>query len=232
MRTLIIRFFLLFFIDSASAQVVPPPHNIKASEDKVDHINITWEAVSGYKNYKVYRGESRDTRLMRPLSKTLQTDRFQDRDGLKTGKRFYYAVRTESNGQLSALSHVDDGRLLLVANDGDSLTKTLHESDCLPLSIEGVDSSNTGYIELTYLLSNTCEKDFSTQILRFYASKDVVFDDRDKLLIEKKTDAFPIDNSQRGAVRLTLPFGTWYVFVQIDKRDKPVMRKIVMIKNN
>ncbi len=232
MRTIILLFILHFLQYNASAQVVPPPQNIKASEDKVDHIDITWQAVLGYKNYKVYRGESRDKRLMRPLSKTLQSDRFQDRDGLKTGKRFYYAVRTESNGQLSTLSNVDDGRLLLVANDGDSLTKTLRESDCLPLSIEGVDSSNTGFVELTYLLSNTCEKAFFAQILRFYASKDVIFDENDTLLVEKKTDDFPIDNSQRGAVRLILPLGTWYIFIKSAAVEKPLMRKIVMVKTN
>ena len=229
MRTIITLFFVSIFTYSASAQAVPPPHNIKASDDKIDHINITWEAVSGYKNYTVFRGESRDTRQMRPLSKTLQSDRFQDRNGLKTGKRYFYAVRTESNSQSSALSNVDDGRLLLVANDGDTLTKTFRETDCLPLSIEGVDSSNTGYIELTYLLSNTCEKDFSAQILSFYGSKDAFFDDSDMLLVEKKTAAFPIGNNQRGAVRLSLSVGTWYVFITSAALEKPLMRKVTLV---
>jgi hypothetical protein len=232
MRTLIVLLFLPVFTYSVVAQVVPPPQNIKASDDKVDHIDITWNAVLGYKNYTVFRGESRDIRLMRPLSKTLQSDRFQDRDGLKTGKRYFYAVRTVLNGQQSALSNVDDGRLLLVANDGDTLTKTLSEVDCLPLSIESADSSNTGYIDLTYLLSNTCEKNFTAQNLSFYASKDATFDANDALLMDKKTNPFPIDATQRGAVRLTLPLGIWYIFVQRGKTDKPLMRKIVMVKNN
>jgi hypothetical protein len=229
MRQVIALLFLSLFTRGVSAQVVvPPPHNIKASDDKIDHINITWEAVSGYKNYTVFRGESRDTRQMHPLSKTLQSDRFQDRNGLKTGKRYFYAVRTENNGRTSALSNVDDGRLLLVANDGDTLLKTLHETDCLPLSIEGVDSSNTGYIELTYSFSNTCEKDFAAQTLQFYGSKDAVLDEGDALLVEKKTDAFPIGNNQRGAVRLTLSLGTWFVFIKSAALEKPLMRQVVM----
>ena len=229
MRHFIAFLFLPLFTCRVLAQiVVPTPHNIKASDDKIDHINITWEAVSGYKNYTVFRGESRDTRQMYPLSKTLQSDRFQDRNGLKIGKRYFYAVRTENNGRSSALSHVDDGRLLLVANDGDTRLKTHHETDCLPLSIEGVDSSNAGYIELTYLLSNTCEKDFAAQTLQFYGSKDAVWDEEDTLLAEKKTDALPSDNNQRGAVRLTLPLGTWFVFIKSAALEKPLMRQVVM----
>lgn len=203
---LILSLSFLFNYSAKSQATIEVPKHVQASENLAFGINVTWEVVKGAESYAVYRAEKADKRLLRPI-KTVQTDRLQDRDGLKQGVRYFYAVRAIRNGQKSSLSNLDDGRLLQIAASKDSLNLSLNE--CAPLSIEVVDSVislKKGFLDVQYSIVNLCQCAIKEQVFRLYLSENDVFEEtKDGLIGEINIPKLSDNSVSKEVIRLQLP---------------------------
>lgn len=109
------------------ANVGPPliPLDLRASNDRVKDILISWTGTEGSSQYRVYRNSVNATGGT--LIKTTEGTTVIDRD-VEPEVTYYYSVQSESAGGISPFSNVDSGEAQL-PDPAEDLTLSLTENE-------------------------------------------------------------------------------------------------------
>lgn len=205
---------------------MPKPEGVNASDGIYpDKIKISWNDMGSGVEYQV---ERKGTGL---ISKWIPSTFIADYDkNIKPGQKYFYSVRARKGSQISELSNEDSGYVLNVA--------TPTPKNNLLLSIETLEKQTTppsDSLVVNYIVENKTIEKMTDLMLRFYLSKDKIYNRSEDILIDSiKLDILEAQIKKSGTIKLkikgNLPESTYYILLVNDKYGLSTTWKEIIIK--
>lgn len=203
-------------IQQEAAPVLPPADLIASDGTYDKFVLVRWAGSPESTAYKVFKATSSNATSLQEISQGWQKSTWFCDYSAQPDVDYYYAVIATDGHNNSAVSTLDKGfirRTVPIANDTEKLLSS-SEAYGAPqsafLMVASVEKSSQNYypgdqVNIVLNMENIFEKEVPPTDLRFYLSKDSVFDWNDVFLGNRVISNIPPDTTFQLSQSLDLP---------------------------